>query len=118
MTALPEEFLRGIELFNTGRYFECHEVWEGIWLRAEGEDREFLHAMIQAAASLHHLQRGNFSGARSVGKRAAGKLKKLPAVMMGLDTSEFRQLLEQTLAAATFFFPRIELLTSPRSGEQ
>jgi len=106
---LPEEFLRGVALFNDGKFFECHEVWEGIWIRAEGERRQFLHAMIQAAAALHHLQRGNLKGARGVGRRAAETLGRLPASMMRLDTRAFRAALEQSLMTAGAPLPRIQI---------
>ncbi|MDX2033331.1 MAG: DUF309 domain-containing protein [Blastocatellia bacterium] len=83
------EYSEGIALFNEGRYFECHEVWETIWLRAEGAEREFLHAMIQIAAALHHRERGNAKGAASVHARAQARLAALPATMMGLDARAF-----------------------------
>lgn len=85
MSELPEEFARGVELFNDGKFFECHEVLEVVWLKAEGDEREFLHALIQAAAALHHFQRGNLKGARSVGRRAIQKLVKLPQLQASLE---------------------------------
>ncbi|MDQ3010628.1 MAG: DUF309 domain-containing protein [Acidobacteriota bacterium] len=100
MCDLSEGYLRGAALFNAGKFFECHEAWEEIWLKAEGEEREFLHAMIQAAAALHHLQRGNLKGAQSLGTRAIEKLNRLPTIMMQLDTRTFRSALEQYLSAA------------------
>lgn len=109
MNELPEEFLRGIALFNDGRFFECHEVWETIWLKAEGDEREFLHSMIQVAAALVHFQRGNLKGVHSVSARAIGKLEKLPAEVMTLDTRKFLQSLKQFLAASDAPFPHIEL---------
>lgn len=109
MKSLPEEFLRGVELFNEGRFFDCHEAWETIWLNAEGIERELLHSMIQAAAALHHVQRGNLKGADSVGRRAIGKLAALPNVVMQLGTVEFRQSLERFLANPDSLFPRINL---------
>jgi Domain of unknown function (DUF309) len=36
-------------LFNAGKYFECHEVLEEIWLNSQGVEREFFHALIQMA---------------------------------------------------------------------
>jgi predicted metal-dependent hydrolase len=116
MTELPEEFLRGVALFNEGRFFECHEVWEIIWLKAEGDEREFLHAMIQVAAALVHLQRGNLKGAQSVSARAIGKLRKLPDKMMLLDTREFLWALEQFLLATDSPFPRIKLQDEFQNG--
>ncbi len=98
MEELPPEYLRGIELFNEGRYFECHEVWETIWLRADGTEREFLHAMIQVAASLLHFQRGNLKGATSLYLRAKRRLQSLPPVTMNLDTPAFVEQLETFFA--------------------
>jgi predicted metal-dependent hydrolase len=109
MRQLPEEFLRGIELFNKEKFFECHEVWETIWFKSYGVERYFLHAMIQVAAALHHVQRGNRKGAISVGRRAIGKLEAMPNIVMQLDTIEFRQSLERFLANPTVPFPLVTL---------
>src|SRR5262245_22046636 len=106
---LPEEFRRGVELFNVGKFFECHEVWEVVWMNADGEEREFLQAMSQAAAALNHLQRGNLKGARSVGRRAIEALGRLPATMMRLDARAFQAALEQSLMAADAPLPRIQI---------
>lgn len=109
MLDLSDEFLRGVELFNEGKFFECHEVWESVWLRADGVEREFLHAIIQAAAALHHSQRGNLKGALSVGRRAIGKLGNLPLVIMRLDTRQFLASLEKFLMEPDAPIPHIAL---------
>ena len=94
MDDLPAQYLRGIELFNSGRFFESHEAFEEIWMKSEGADRELLHALIQSAAALHHLQRGNLKGASSVYQRAKRKLAALPPSVMGLDTKTLARRLE------------------------
>ncbi|MEP7341720.1 MAG: DUF309 domain-containing protein [Acidobacteriota bacterium] len=109
MSDLPENFLRGVELFNAGKFFECHEAWEVIWLNSDGEEWEFLHAMIQAAAALHHFQSGNLKGARSVGGRAIEKLQHCPAMMMRIDVRAFQLAVDRFLTAASTPFPHIEL---------
>jgi len=100
MDALPPQYLRGVELFNAGEYFECHEALEEIWLPATGAERDFLHAIIQAAVALHHLQRGNHKGAASVYERSRRKLEALPPRMMALDTLAFARELDAFFAAA------------------
>lgn len=110
MCVLPEAYLRGAELFNAGKFYECHEVWEELWLKAEGDERQFLHAMIQAAAALLHFQRGNPKGAQSVGSRAIERLGTLPAVMMRIDTRVFRLALQRHLSTADAPIPQIEFL--------
>jgi hypothetical protein len=100
MDDLPVQYLRGIELFNAGEFFECHEAWEEIWLKAEGVDRELLHALIQSAVALHHFQRGNLKGASSVYRRARNKLGTLPSMVMQLDTQDFANHLDNFFHAA------------------
>lgn len=100
MDDLPVQYLRGIELFNAGEFFECHEAWEEIWLKAEGAERELLHALIQSAVALHHHQRGNLKGASSVYQRARNKLGTLPPAVMRLDTQDFAKHLDSFFHAA------------------
>ncbi len=100
MDDLPVQYLRGIELFNAGEYFECHEAWEEIWLKYEGAERQLLYALIQSAVALHHLRRGNWKGAASVYKRARRNLEQLPHTIMQLDIQSFAQQLDHCFSAA------------------
>ncbi|MGE0127881.1 MAG: DUF309 domain-containing protein [Blastocatellales bacterium] len=89
MDDLPAQYLRGIELFNAKQFFESHEVWEEIWLKAEGAEHELLRALIQSAAALHHFQSGNLKGASSIYRRARSRLETLPRIVLRLDTHDF-----------------------------
>jgi len=107
------EYLRGVELFNSGHFFDCHEVLEDIWRAAAGEEREILHALIQAAVALHHLERGNIRGANSVLSRSLTRLHALPDLVMGVDTRIFARELSQyfsDLSAIDRPRPRIRLV--------
>jgi uncharacterized protein len=86
----PQHFAEGIRLFNQGNFFEAHEVWEKIWKEIETEEKIFYQGMIQAAAALVHVQRGNYRGAVSLYFKSRGKLDQLPAVWMGIDVEHFR----------------------------
>lgn len=50
---------RGFEdavlLFNRREFYECHDVLESIWLRAEEPARTLVHAILQCAVGFHHL---------------------------------------------------------------
>jgi len=61
-------------LFDAGLHFEVHEILEPHWARSEGEAREALQGLIQAAVGLQHLANGNLGGARSLLLDAAGRL--------------------------------------------
>jgi hypothetical protein len=85
------QYLRGIEHFNSGRYFDAHEVWEEIWLLSSGDTKVFYQMLIQAAVGLHHYERGNSRGARGMHSNVVEKLGRLPSVFLSLDLVEFSQ---------------------------
>src|SRR5579863_7337346 len=91
----------GIDLFNEGRFFECHEAWEEIWKRADGELKLFYQGLIQAAVAILHAQRGNLEGARSLYEKASAKLDKIPHEHMGLAIGELRVELRRFIETAT-----------------
>jgi uncharacterized protein len=90
-----QRFTEGIRLFNRGKFFEAHEVWEEIWKQAEGEEKIFYQGLIQAAAALVHAQRGNCHGAVSLYLKSRSKLERFPEVWMGIDLEQFRSRFSQ-----------------------
>ena len=90
---------KGLALFNTGRFFECHEAWEKVWQRASGAEKLFCQGLIQVAVALLHAERGNLRGAASVFGKARAKLDPLPAAHMGIALGEFRSALDEFFAA-------------------
>jgi predicted metal-dependent hydrolase len=122
-TQLPPQYLRGIELFNAARFYEAHEVWEEIWLTASGADRQLLHALIQTAAALLHVQRGNLKGAASVWQRARTKLNLVPQEMRGLSVRQLNQACETFFSAASesqfsgLKYPTIQIQLQFRTGQ-
>jgi uncharacterized protein len=97
----PREFFdAGIDLFNRGRFFECHEAWEQVWLRATGEEKLFYQGLIQAAVAILHAERGNREGAASMYAKARAKLDPLPDHCRGLAIGEFRDALKEFFAIA------------------
>jgi uncharacterized protein len=97
----PKQYGEGIQHFNAGRYFDAHEVWEEIWLRAAGESKLFYQMLIQAAVGLHHFERGNVRGARGMHDNVIEKLSRLPSSFMSLDlvrfASDFRACLAELI---------------------
>jgi predicted metal-dependent hydrolase len=93
-------FEAGINLFNDGRFFECHEAWEQIWTRSTGEEKLFYQGIIQAAVAILHAQRGNLIGAASLYSKASAKLDHLPSEHMGIALGELRDALKEFFAIA------------------
>ena len=89
MSTLPTEYLEGIELFNQEKYFEAHEIWEGVWLRSSDPTRIFYQALIQSAGALLHLRNGNRKGALSLFEASLDKFSRVPQEFLGLQVQEF-----------------------------
>ena len=83
-----EEF---ISLFNGKEFFEAHEVLEQLWLKTEGEDKNFYKGLIQCAVALAHLQRGNRKGADKVCGTACVYLDRYPAEHQGIKNEALVQ---------------------------
>ncbi len=97
---LAQFFEEGIDLFNAGRFFECHEAWEEVWKRSAGDEKLFYQGIIQAAVAILHAQRGNLTGAASMYAKASAKLDHLPSEHMGLALGELRDALKEFFSIA------------------
>ena len=79
----------GIRLFNARKFFEAHEALEALWLKSSGDEKIFLHGLIQVAAAFHHLARGNLAGFQSLLDKGAAKLEKFSVDHHGIRPHEF-----------------------------
>jgi uncharacterized protein len=59
-----DELQRGIELFNSGEFLQCHDYLEELIPFESGQAAEFFHGLIELAAACYHLKQGNIFGAR------------------------------------------------------
>jgi predicted metal-dependent hydrolase len=99
-TMARDYFQEGIDLFNQGRFFECHEAWEQVWNRSRGEEKLAIQGLIQAAVAILHLERGNREGAKSLYAKARAKLDPLPFNFKGIELSQLREELREFFALA------------------
>lgn len=99
----PAALLRGIAEFNDGEYFACHETLEALWRAERGPVRRLYQGVLQVAVALHHLERGNLPGARSILAKAEKHLAACPAPCLGVDVAALREdtrLLAESLAGS------------------
>jgi uncharacterized protein len=78
-------FLKGIEEFNQGLFFECHETLEEIWLEDHGEDRKFYQGIIQIAAGYFKLEQGVPAGAIKLWRMGLEKIEPYGPVHCGMS---------------------------------
>ena len=93
-------FQEGIELFNAGRFFECHEAWEQVWNRSQGDEKLAIQGLIQAAVAILHLERGNREGAESLYAKARAKLDPLGREFRGIAIVELLDALREFFEVA------------------
>jgi predicted metal-dependent hydrolase len=86
-----EKFLRGLEQFNSGHFFDAHETWEEIWLASTEPEKTFLQGIIQVAAAFHHFSRSNPEGTRLQLEAGLAKLEKCPSTYRGCEIGELRE---------------------------
>ena len=68
---------QGVDLFNSGHYWECHEALEDIWLEDRGNPVRYVYwAVIQVACCLLHHRDGNLVGAAGMLEKAREKLER------------------------------------------
>ncbi|MCZ6625992.1 MAG: DUF309 domain-containing protein [Deltaproteobacteria bacterium] len=83
--------LKGIEEFNRGLFFECHETLEEIWLEEHGKDRGFYQGIIQIAAGYFKWEQGVLIGAIKLWRSGLEKLVVYPPMHLGVNLDSFIQ---------------------------
>jgi uncharacterized protein len=84
-----EQFRRGIDEFNRGCFFECHDTLEDLWHETRGVDRLFLQGLIQVSVGFYHLLNRNFKGATSQFTRGLNKLQQYRPSHRGVELEDF-----------------------------
>ena len=79
------ELRKGIEEFNRGDYFECHETLEELWMVEVGEDKRFYQGLIQLSVGCFHLLNNNLRGAASQWEKGIAKLDDYGDEHLGID---------------------------------
>ena len=101
------EFAKGVREFNSWRFYDCHETLEDVWLECggkaiSGDERDeladFYQGVIKAAAGMHHVLRGNHSGAIKVLGDVPRLLEAYRPRTLGLDVDGLLADLERVLA--------------------
>ena len=69
---LPKEYLLFFECFNSGAYYEAHDVLEHLWLRCRDTNRSFYQGLIQLAGAFVHFKQQMLSPEHPVHGRRIG----------------------------------------------
>lgn len=95
---LPDQALQGIEEFNRGEFFECHEYLEDAWREESGRIRYLYQGILQVGVGFYHQQNGNWKGATSLLRSGIERLREFEPETRGVDVAGLIQASERCLA--------------------
>ncbi len=58
-----KEFFLGIEQFNRGEFYACHDTLEALWMESGEPLKTFYQGILQVAVACYHLGNNNLRGA-------------------------------------------------------
>ena len=91
-------------LLTEGRPFSAHEVFEARWKAAPAGERDLWQGLAQLCVGSTHRERGNVRGARTLWRRALGRLTTYAATdqpTYGLDLDAITEWLQRRLGELT-----------------
>ncbi|WP_035984384.1 DUF309 domain-containing protein [Leptolyngbya sp. KIOST-1] len=85
--SVDPRLLDGIELFNRGDYYRCHDVLEAIWMEASTQEKPFYQGILQIAVGLYHLGNHNWQGASILLGEGVNRLRPFEPAYAGVDVA-------------------------------
>jgi predicted metal-dependent hydrolase len=85
---LPDLALKGIEEFNRGEFYECHEYLEEAWMQESGRVRFLYQGILQVGVGFYHLQNGNWRGATGLLRNGSVRLEEFEPMTLGVDVAK------------------------------
>ena len=107
----PPEFWRGVEQFNRGEFYACHDTLEAIWMEADTQERFFYQGILQIAVAFYHLSNKNWRGAAILMGEGIGRLNQYSPIYGGINVLDLLDRAGEWLAALQTTGPdRVEAL--------
>jgi len=79
------------QLFNDYRFWEVHEVLEGLWKERQGPEKQLIQGLILTAAALVHWQKNEVKVVWPMLQDAMRRLENQPANYFGWDVAALRK---------------------------
>jgi len=124
----PSALLQGIDEFNRGLYFECHETLESIWIHEPDPVRYLYQGILLVGVGVYHWRRGNRHGAVVKLRQGTDKLHWFRPGCMSLDVDRLIREAEACRAQVEALpsglppfpppgLPRVHRIPSPKQAE-
>lgn len=98
LAAAPALLRKGVEQFNAGAYFACHETLEELWLAEKAPVRDLYKGIIQIAGAFFHLDKRNRNGALIMLPRGLCYISRFSPACQGVDVAALAALAAEACA--------------------
>lgn len=89
MDDLPPEFWQGVQEFNQGQYYTCHDTLEALWMEAADPPKSLYQGILQISVACYHLGTQNWQGAVVLLGEGISRLQAYEPEFLGLDIEQF-----------------------------
>jgi predicted metal-dependent hydrolase len=87
LEAPSPELLKGIEEFNRGAFYECHDSLEALWVAESRPVRHLYQGILQIGVAFYHLRAGRFRPVVTLLTRGSDYLEPFAPACMGVDVT-------------------------------
>lgn len=94
---IPDLVLKGIEEFNRGEFFECHEYLEEAWMQESRRVRFLYQGILQVGIGFYHQQNSNWRGATGLLHNGTVRLREFEPETLGIDVAKLVRECERCL---------------------
>lgn len=84
---MDDLFEKGVEYYNSGYFFEAHDVFEEIWMDDREESKVFYQGLVQLSTGFYHFIMRNLNGTKSQLSKSIEKLSRYTPVYEGIDVT-------------------------------
>lgn len=98
---IEESLILAKKLFNDEKYWITHEVLEGVWKKAYGDEKDLLNGLILVAAAFVHYQKNEKDIALSIMRRALKKLTTVNEKYFGIDVVSIKSQVSEMVKSST-----------------
>ncbi len=96
---LHPKAVEGLQLFNSGKYWQAHEALEAAWRSESGEIRHLYRGILQVGVAYLHITRRNYIGALKLYYRSRRWLDPFPPICRGVEVARLRKEFDEAIRA-------------------
>jgi len=76
---------KGIDEFNSGQFYACHDTLEAIWMDVDQAEKPFYQGILQVAVAFYHLGNLNWRGGAILLGEGINRLRRFEPTYEGVN---------------------------------